>query len=166
MSVEILKRSGWFVGLAITQVLVFNNIHLFGVATPLLYVYFIVTLPLNYPKWASLLWAFALGLVVDVFANTPGVTASTLTLVAAIQPYFLQLFVPRDAPEDITAAPRAIGFTRFYFYAFTLTLLQCLLFFTVEMFSFHDWLLWLECVGASTLLTFILLATLESVSKR
>lgn len=166
MSVEILKRLGWFVGLGLTQVLVFNNIHLFGVATPLPYIYFVITLPLNHPKWASLLWAFALGLAVDVFANTPGVTAATLTLAAAIQPYFLQLFVPRDAPDDIVASTRTIGFTRFYFYAFTLTLLQCLLFFSVEMFSFYDWLLWLECVGGSTLLTFILLATLESVRNR
>lgn len=166
MSVEILKRLGWFVGLGLMQVLVFNNIHLFGCATPLLYVYFAIIRPLDHPKWASLLWAFALGLAIDTFANTPGVAAASLTIVAAVQPYFLQLFVPRDAAEDFAASLRTLTTLRYCFYAFTLTLLQCLLFFTLEMFSLHDWLQWLECIGGSTLLTFVLVLTLESIRRK
>lgn len=166
MSTDILKRLGWFAGLGLAQVMVFGNIHLFGVATPLVYIYFVVALPLDHPKWASLLWAFALGLLIDLFANTPGVTAATLTLVAAIQPYFLQLFVQRDAPEGIVATPQAIGPARYTFYTLTLTLLHAVALFALDMFSLHDWPLWLECVGGSTLLTFVLVFTLESVSRR
>ena len=58
MSVEIFKRLGWFVLLCVVQVLVLNNIHLFGVATPMLYVWFPLTFHRNTPQWAALLWSF------------------------------------------------------------------------------------------------------------
>jgi rod shape-determining protein MreD len=84
VSVEIFKRLGWFVLLCVVQVLVLNNIHLFGVATPLLYVWFPLTFHRNTPQWAALLWSFALGLAIDVFSNTPGLAAGSLTLIGMI----------------------------------------------------------------------------------
>ena len=51
--------------LVLAQALVFNYIHLFGYATVLLYVYFVVMFPRNYPRWAILLWSFFLGLSAD-----------------------------------------------------------------------------------------------------
>ncbi|MDY3103168.1 MAG: rod shape-determining protein MreD, partial [Prevotella sp.] len=39
MSIDMLKGISFFVLLLLLQVLVFNHIHLFGFATPLLYVY-------------------------------------------------------------------------------------------------------------------------------
>lgn len=165
MSIDVLKRVVWFVILCGVQALVLNHIHLFNCATPLLYVYFVVLFPLNYPKWGLLLWSFMLGLVIDMFSNTPGEAAASLTLVGASQPYFFQLFVQRDAPEDIKPSLRTIGPTKFSFYAFTLVLLHCLVFFTLESFNFFNWLQWLECILGSTLITFILIMTIESVKK-
>ncbi len=165
MSIDVLKRVVWFVILCGVQALVLNHIHLFNCATPLLYVYFVVLFPLNYPKWGLLLWSFMLGLVIDMFSNTPGEAAASLTLVGAAQPYFFQLFVQRDAPEDIKPSLRTIGPTKFSFYAFTLVLLHCLVFFTLESFNFFNWLQWLECILGSTLITFILIMTIESVKK-
>ena len=78
------------------QVLILNRVHLFGVATPLLYVYFVLQLERNTPRWAVMVWAFALGLSIDTFANTAGVTAGSLTLIGLLQPYVLGLFVPRS----------------------------------------------------------------------
>ena len=37
-----LHRIEWFVGLALLQVLVFNQLHIGGYATPFLYIYFII----------------------------------------------------------------------------------------------------------------------------
>ena len=165
MSIDVLKRVVWFVILCGVQALVLNHIHLFNCATPLLYVYFVVLFPLNYPKWGLLLWSFMLGLVIDMFSNTPGEAAASLTLVGAAQPYFFQLFVQRDALEDIKPSLRTIGPTKFSFYAFTLVLLHCLVFFTLESFNFFNWLQWLECILGSTLITFILIMTIESVKK-
>ncbi len=40
MSIDLLKRAGLFIVFALAQTIVLGRIHLFGYATPLLYVYF------------------------------------------------------------------------------------------------------------------------------
>ena len=44
--------------LLIVQALVLNNIHLFGFATPLLYVYTVICMRRNFPRWAALVISF------------------------------------------------------------------------------------------------------------
>ena len=51
MSIDVLKRAGLFIAYVLVQAMVLGRIHLFGFATPLLYVYFVVKFPRNYPKW-------------------------------------------------------------------------------------------------------------------
>ena len=65
--IEFSRRLTFFLILLFVQVLILNHIHLFDVATPLLYVYFAMTFHRNYPKWQVLLWCFFMGMVVDIF---------------------------------------------------------------------------------------------------
>jgi rod shape-determining protein MreD len=67
----------------------------------MLYIFFVITFHRNTPKWALLLWSFALGLAIDVFSNTPGLASGSMTLIGIIQPYLLELFVPRDSIDDL-----------------------------------------------------------------
>ncbi len=83
----IINRVIMFVVLLLVQVLILNRVWLFNVATPLLYVYFVVSFPRNSAKGEVLAWSFALGLMVDLFSNTPGMASGTMTLVALLQPY-------------------------------------------------------------------------------
>lgn len=161
-----IKRITAFAALCLIQALVFNRIHLFDCATPMLYVYFALLFPRAYPRWAVLVWCFLLGLAVDTFSNTPGVAAASLTLVGLIQPYFLELFVSRDAPDDLPPSAAGIGKLKFSFYAVTLVLIYCLMFFTLETFTFFNWLQWIECVLGSTAITFVLILTIESVRNK
>jgi isoleucyl-tRNA synthetase len=46
---------GWFFALAVAQVLFLNHVHLFGIAIPLLYVYFPITFRRGMAKWETLL---------------------------------------------------------------------------------------------------------------
>ena len=84
MTVGVLKTLGTFLVFLLVQVLVLNQVHLFDSATPLLYIYMVLLFPRNYPKWGMLAWAFAMGLGVDMFSNTPGVAAAACGLVAAL----------------------------------------------------------------------------------
>ncbi len=165
MSIGFLKRLSWFAAFLLAQVLVLGHIHLFHYATPLLYVYFVAQFPRNYPKWALLLWSFMLGLLVDIFFNTPGVAAASLTLIGAVQPYYFELFVPRDSAENLVPSLRNIGPTKYSYYVVPLVLLYCVLFFTLEMFSFFDGMQWLLCVVGSTLITLLLIYTFEVAKK-
>ena len=161
MTTDLIQRIVAFVVLVVVQALVLNHIHLFGVATPLFYVYFVLLFPRRYPKWALLLWCFALGLVNDTFSNTPGVACASLTLLGAIQPYFLELFVPRDAVEAFSPSLPSLNYGKFLLYSLSLVFFYCLVFFAIEAFTFFNWEQWLICSSASTLLTVILIMTLE-----
>jgi len=163
MKISILQRLLLFVIFCLVQVLVLNRIQLFNCATPLLYVYFVIMFPRHSLRWAVLLWSFTLGLAIDMFSNTPGVASASMTFVAFLQPYLLELFLPRDAEEDIAASAKTLGVWRFACLAAILTLVFCLLFFALESFSFFNWTYWLTCAGASALLTFIIIMTLESL---
>ena len=165
MAADTLRRALVFVALCLTQALVFNHVHLFGCATVLLYVYFVVMFPRNYPRWAILLWSFFLGLSIDVFGNTPGMAAASLTLTGFVQPYLLTLFIPREAPDNMKSAVSTLGYTKFLTYAAILVLLHCLVFFTIESFSFFNWMQWAMNIAGTALLTLILLMTLESIRK-
>lgn len=165
MAVDTLRRFAVFILMVLVQGLVFGRIHLYGVATPLFYVYFVIILPRNYPRWAALLWCFVTGLCVDMFSNTPGVAAASMTAMAMAQPHLLELFVPRDSPEGLKSAASTLGMGKFATYAFFMVLAYCLLHFLLESFSFFDPLQWLLCVGSSTLLTYALIITIESIRR-
>ena len=155
-----------FVALFVAQVLILNHVHLLGVGTPLLYVYFAITFRRNFPKWLVLVSCFLLGLLIDVFSNTPGLAASTMTLVALAQTYLIELVAPRDSAEDLEAAAKVLGLTKFVTLSALLTLLYCLVFFALEAFNFFDVLLWLARSVISFVLTMVLILAVESVRSR
>lgn len=165
MNIDQVKRISLFVVLLLVQGLVLNHIHLFDCATPLLYIILVMRFRRNQSRWSALLWSFALGLCVDVFANTPGVAAASMTVMGLVQPYLFELFVPRDSTDDLEPSIRTIGVTSFLWYAFIMVLLYCILFFTLETFNFFNWLQWLECIGGSTVLTYLLVMVLENFRK-
>ena len=165
MAIDALRRALVFVVLCLAQALVFNQIHLLGYAMVLLYVYFVVTIPRNYPRWATLLWSFFLGLAVDVFSNTPGMAAASLTLAGFLQPYVLELFLPREAPEKMKSSIATLGVVKFLTYASILVFVHCLVFFSLEALTFFNWEQWLLSIVGSTVLTLVILMALESIRK-
>lgn len=165
MNIDFLKRLMLFLGLLLAQVLVLNHIHLFGVATPLLYVYFVISFRRGYPKWATLTWSFMLGLCVDMFSNTPGVAAASMTFVALLQPYILELFMVRDDDEDLLPCILTIGPAKYIAYSSILTTVYCIAFFTIETFTFFNWLQWLLSVVASAALTLLLVIVVDNLRR-
>ena len=161
MSADFLKRLGLFALFFLAQVLVFGRIHLFHYATPLFYVYFVAMFPRNHEKWAILVWSFVLGLCVDIFSNTPGLAAASLTVIAAIQPYYLELYVPRDSADNLKPSMKTLGPVKFAYYIVPIVLVYCLLFYSLEMLTFFNAFYWLMCVVGSAIITLLLIFTLE-----
>ena len=162
----IVNRLIMFVVLALVQVLVLNYVWLFNVATPLLYVFFAITFPRNSAKGEVLIWCFMLGLVIDLFSNTPGLASGSMTLIGLLQPYLLELFVPRDSAENMEVSVATLGMGKFFTFSLILTLLYSLLFFALEAFNFFEWQMWLLRSVCSTTLTMVLMLAIESVRSK
>ena len=123
-------------GLALLQILVMNHIHFQGYATPLIYVEFLFFMPQNISRTGALLWAFAMGLIIDIFSNTPGISCAAMTLCGMIQPPLLRLMAPKDSIEGLIPTYRTMGRWTHVRYIFLLLTLHHLAYFALESFSF------------------------------
>lgn len=132
-------RLGWFLGLVLCQVLIFNHIHISEYATPVLYVYFLFSLNAAIGRKALLLWAFFLGLAVDVFSNTPGVNACACTLFAFFRPFILRTQTVRDMIDDFSPGISTMGFSHYLRYVLIGTFILVGMIQLIETFSFLRW---------------------------
>lgn len=166
MNLNFIRNIVFFIILVVIQALVLNHIRLFGCATPLLYAYFVLPMQRGQGKWATLLWCFAMGLAIDIFSNTPGVASASMTIVGMLQPYLLELFVPRDSAEDLTPSFRTLGVSKYVSYTVILVFLMCLAFFSLEAFNLYNWMQLVTSILGSTVLTAILILVIENVRNR
>ncbi|ERI85930.1 rod shape-determining protein MreD [Bacteroides pyogenes F0041] len=158
-----IHRIGWFVGLALLQVLILNNIHIGGYATPFLYIYFILKFDSGCSRNELMLWAFFFGLTIDIFADTPGMNAAATVLFAFLRPSLLRLFTPRDNLESFVPSFATMGWAIFIKYTITGVFIHCLALLSIEFFSFSAiWLLLLR-VAACTVLTVTCIAAIEGM---
>ncbi len=162
----VINRLIMFMALLLAQVLVLNHVWLLNVATPLLYVFFAITFQRGSTKGEVLLWCFFLGLMVDLFSNTPGMAAASMTFIGLLQPYLLELFVPRDSAENMEVSSATMGWNKFGTFCSVLTLIYSLVFFALEAFNFFEWQLWLLRAVCSTALTIVLMLAIDSVRSK
>ena len=71
MNYDFLRLPLLFLVLTLAQVFVLNHVQLFGVAIPMPYIFFVLTMKRGMAKWAMLTWAFTMGIVIDTFSETP-----------------------------------------------------------------------------------------------
>lgn len=113
-----------------------------------------------------MLWAFFLGLTVDIFSDTPGMNAAATVALAFLRPTFLRLFVPRDTLENIVPSIKSMGIVPFLKYLIVSVFIHHAILLTIEFFSFaHIGTLLLRIV-ASTLLTVTCIMAIEGVKKK
>ena len=124
-----------FLLLVVVQVLLLNNLHLFGVQA-YLYVMFIITFPISVSSRILMPISFLLGLCVDVFSGTYGVHAAATTFAAFVRPLLLRLIVPvNDATqiESLSLSKQKLNFVGF---AVVMVLLHHFALLMLEAFSF------------------------------
>lgn len=100
MKLDYLYELLLFVVLVVLQVLVFNQISIFGFATPFVYIYFLLKPPIGRNLFFVIITGFILGFIIDIFLNTPGINAASTTLVAAFRQPLLNLFYTKDETEE------------------------------------------------------------------
>ena len=135
---KVTHQIGWFLGLAMLQVLVLNQMHIVGYATPFLYIYFILKFNTRIGRNALMLWAFTLGLLIDMFGNTPGMNAASATILAFSRTSILRLVTLRDMDEGFRPGFRSMGVSSFLRYIFLASSLFCFVLFLIDTFSFYD----------------------------
>lgn len=137
---DIINKALWLVGLVFLQVLLLDKMTLFGVATPLAYIYVLLIWNKGWSRSYLLVVSFILGLVIDMFENMPGVNASACVLLGMLQPVYLNLFIPRELQDEHAIEPSAKtlgwgGFLKFTLFCVVTHHVMVLL---LVFFSFGD----------------------------
>ena len=164
MIISYIHKIFWFTGLVLLQVLILNNVHIAGYATPFLYVYFILRLESNTSRNEAMMWGFALGLCIDIFSNTPGMNAAATVMLAFVRPIFLRLFTPRDN-QEITPSLKNLGFSSYVKYLLVAVFTHHLMLYIIAFFSFSDIHTLLIRIVSSTVLTVACILAVDGIRK-
>jgi hypothetical protein len=118
------------------QVAVLNQVSLWGLARPFPYPLLILALPFGFSRAGSLGLAFAAGLLLDVFSDTPGLHAAALVAMAYGRKPVAGLITPKGGYEAGDAPHIAsLGAVWYLAYAGMLLLLHHAILFGLEAFT-------------------------------
>lgn len=164
MNIGLIREVGIALLFVLLQAVVFNHIHLFGLAVPFVFIYVIFRLPITMPVAWVLTCSFFLGLSVDIFSDTPGMNALACTILAFLRRPVLSLYVPHGS-DYIAEKPSVGGFGwgLYVRYALTLSFIYCLLLYMIESLSLLDIGYMLLRIVGSTILTFVLILCVDSL---
>ncbi|MBQ0120648.1 MAG: rod shape-determining protein MreD [Bacteroidales bacterium] len=163
MNKSIIQFAILFVVLTLLQV-VCNKVILFDVATPIIFIYLLFRFPVNMHKALLFSLAFAMGLIIDIFGNTSGMHAMACTLTAALRLPVINLYITReDEMNSPLPSIDSMGFTCYFKYVSTMALIYCTILFFIQAFTLNDLLLTVERIGASSVLSILLLLGIDSL---
>ncbi len=153
-----------FIALLVAQV-VCSKIVLFGVAMPVIYIYLILRLPVNYSINWTLTIAFLFGLFIDMFNNTQGMNSLACTVMAmARRPVFNFFIVMREDEEgDPVPSVDTVGIASYMKYLSTLVFIYCAVLFMAQAFTLHNISLTLLRIVASSALSILLIFGIDSL---
>jgi rod shape-determining protein MreD len=163
MSPTWIRQTVLFILLVLLQVWLFNKIHIAGFATPLVYIYFIIKLPIEMNRNLVLLLSALLGLTIDMLTFTLGLNMLAAVTTGFLRTYILKLFAPRNIFESFSPSFASFGKAMFSRYAGVMILLHQIVLFATESFSLFDPLQLILRIGGSSLLTIFLVYIFEKL---
>lgn len=155
-----LKQSISFIILVLLQVLVLNHISFLGYATPFLYIYFIIKMPIGTNRNLVLITAFLLGFSIDIFCNTLGQNAAAAVLAAFMRRPVQGLFFAREDFEHFIPSIPNLGLA-FIKYTIVIVFIHHLALISISSFSYLNFPTIMLRIISSTLLTSILIYAIE-----
>ena len=117
MGSNIIEHIIRFIGLVLLQVFILNNIHFGGFLNPMIYVLFLLSLPLETPRGLTLVLGLILGLTIDIFTRSIGMHTMAALAMAYLRPIVLKYIEPRDGYEvGMRASVAEFGYTWYFSY--------------------------------------------------
>jgi rod shape-determining protein MreD len=139
MFIKIFQNVQRFIFLILLQVMVLNHVQFSGYVNPYVYILFVMMLPLETPRWLTLLLGMLTGLLIDMFANSGGMHAAATVIMAYMRPAVLRLISPReDYDSEMSITPQRMGLKWFLAYASMMILIHHFAFFYIEVFRFSE----------------------------
>ena len=162
MNSQILKMMGSFVFLILAQVLLFNQINIFGSVNPMLYLLFLVMYPIDQNQTFYIFIGFILGFFVDFFSQTGGAHAIASLSVSYLRPIIIKYSygLTSERPKSILTDPRK---TNNFLFLLIFISVHHFIYFAIAYFSADAFLLIIKNSLLTMIFSLILILLISSL---
>ena len=151
------KQIGRYVVVMLLQVLLFDQLQLWGICHPYIYILCLLMMPITLPHNVDMLIGALVGLVMDVFCNSLGVHTAACILVMFIRPYLIGALVNDKDRLTEQISLRSIGMEAILRYVVIMVIIHHLMVFALAAWSWsHIGFVLLETL-VSSLVTILII---------
>ncbi len=160
---DIVKIVGRFIFLLFIQIFILNQVEIGLGIHVMVHPLLIMLLPFEINVIYAMIIAFATGFFIDIYSNTFGLYASSLTLFAYARPLLFKFYAPREG-YDALREPSVfdMGARWFFFVYGYLILIHHFWYFFIEVFRISDFFFILQKTILSVILSYILALLLQT----
>lgn len=158
---NIIRTVIYFLIFVLLQVLVLNNIHYLRVATPFVYLYCLLKMPVGTSRSLILIYSFIIGCTIDMFSNTPGMHAVACSLAGFVRAPLIRFLQGEELPDGIYPSYQTFGSAGFIRYVAFFVAIHHIALFLIEALTLFDPFFLLLRIGASVLTTVLLICVIE-----
>jgi len=160
------KQIGRYIIVMILQVLLFDQLQLWGACHPYIYVMCLLMMPITISHSLSMVIGACAGIIMDMFCNSLGVHTAACILIMFIRPYLLGAIVNDKDRLNEQISLRSIGMEALIKYVVILVLVHHLLVFSLAAWSWsHMGFVLLETI-VSSILTILIIIGYNAMSYR
>ena len=151
------KQIGRYVVVMLLQVLLFDQLQLWGACHPYIYILCLLMMPITLPHNVDMLIGALVGLVMDVFCNSLGLHTAACILVMFIRPYLIGALVNDKDRLNEQISLRSIGMEAMLRYVVIMVIIHHLMVFALAAWSWsHIGFVLLETL-VSSLVTILII---------
>lgn len=147
-----------YIVVMLLQVLLFNQLQLWDVCHPYIYILCLLMMPITIPHWISMVLGAVAGLVMDVFCNSIGIHMAGCILLMYIRPYLIGAIVNDKDRLNEQISTQTIGWEAMLEYVIIMVVLHHLTIFSLAAWSWkHIGFVLLESLVSSTVTILVIM---------
>ena len=154
-----IKQIGRYIVVMLLQVLLLDQLQLWGACHPYVYILCLLMMPITLPHSVSMIIGAVVGLVMDIFCNSLGVHTAACILLMFIRPYLIGAIVNDKDRLNEQISLRAIGMEALIKYVVIMVLIHHLTVFLLAAWSWaHIGFVLLETLVSSLITISLIIA--------
>ena len=152
------KQIGHYILVMVLQVLLFDQLQLWGACHPYIYLLCLLMMPITLPPIADMLIGGIIGLIMDMFCNSLGVHTASCILIMFLRPYLLGVILNDKDRLNEQVSLRSIGMEAFIKYVVIMVVVHHLTVFSLAAWSwYHIGFVLLETAVSSAITIFVII---------
>ena len=136
---NIIKEIGRLLLVFALQVLLFDHLHIGSLGVLMIYILFLIDLPVRTPRWAEMLIGFGVGMLMDIWHSSLGIHIAACVALTFVRPILLTNTIQDVERIKDNLSIQNIGRADYTKCAVLLTILHHFIVLSLEMWNIHLW---------------------------